>query len=122
MVVVEAEVLLVRSAIETIMMLLSVITGIQGPCLAMVMAIDLHNLHIFNLNIQLHILLLSTVMAMVIHQDHNNNNNVLRLCLQEVALLLTINGGTLTQVPLTMLPLMQQIYLMLLPFLDLTRC
>jgi hypothetical protein len=88
----------------------------------MVMAIDLHNLHIFNLNIQLHILLLSTVMAMVINQDHNNNNNVLRLCLQEVALLLTINGGTLTQVPLTMLPLMQQIYLMLLPFLDLTRC
>jgi uncharacterized membrane protein YcfT len=80
----------------------------------MVMAIDLHN---FNLSI----LLLSMAMAMVINQDHNNNN-VLRLYLQGVALLSIINGGIQIQELLTMLLLMQQIYLMLLPYLDLTRC
>jgi hypothetical protein len=116
-VVVEEEVLLVRSAIEIIMMPLSVITGTQGPCLALVMAIGLNHLHFFNLNI----LLLSVDMAMVIHQDHNNNH-VLRLCLQEVALPSITNGGILIQVLLTMLLLMQLIFLMQHHSLDLTRC
>ncbi|MCI28995.1 hypothetical protein A2U01_0050199, partial [Trifolium medium] len=112
-VVVEAEVLLVRFVIDTIMMPLSVITDTQEPYLAM--AIDLHS---FNL---LSIRFLSTFpMAMVINQDHNNN--VLRLCSQEEALLSIINGGILTQVLLTMSLLMQQISQMLLPYLVLTKC
>jgi hypothetical protein len=120
-VVVEEEALRVRFVTEAIMMPLSVITGTQGPCLALVMAIGLNHLHSFNHNFHLNILLLSMDMAMVINLDHKLNH-VLKLFLQEALLPLTINGGILILVLLTMLLLMQPIFLMLLHSLDLTRC
>jgi hypothetical protein len=88
-------VLPVKSVTKVIMMHLSATTGTLALCLAMVTGhlLSFHNIH--------HSIRFLLPLPMVILQGHNALL-LLRLCSLEAVPISTINGGTLTQVLLTM--------------------